>query len=64
MCGLKLFATVTGIKTCVTPHVGVWIETEIREIFSQFLDVTPHVGVWIETDKPADITLDNRSHLM
>ena len=33
----------------VTPHVGVWIETELKQ-WSDFLDeVTPHVGVWIET---------------
>ncbi len=34
---------------CVTPCVGVWIETKI--IFSTFFrrNVTPCVGVWIET---------------
>ena len=33
----------------VTPHVGVWIET--NQTIECFCDeeVTPHVGVWIET---------------
>ena len=36
------------MEQSVTPHVGVWIETER---FVPFLNicVTPHVGVWIET---------------
>ena len=33
----------------VTPHVGVWIETLIKETQLQRIIVTPHVGVWIET---------------
>ena len=39
------------LLTMVTPHAGVWIETNcgyaelvVRKI------VTPHAGVWIETD--------------
>ena len=34
----------------VTPHVGVWIETEVVPSQQEVDDVTPHVGVWIETD--------------
>ena len=33
----------------VTPHVGVWIETEILQREKHWTSVTPHVGVWIET---------------
>ena len=33
----------------VTPHVGVWIETLIKEAEEKSRLVTPHVGVWIET---------------
>ena len=41
----------------VTPHVGVWIETEDR--FSHFAKrrVTPHVGVWIETDATSTMSM-------
>ena len=33
----------------VTPHVGVWIETEAIGNYIAGSLVTPHVGVWIET---------------
>ena len=33
----------------VTPHVGVWIETQGNEYDLNLQTVTPHVGVWIET---------------
>ena len=33
----------------VTPHVGVWIETDIYNQIDGKVEVTPHVGVWIET---------------
>ena len=33
----------------VTPFVGVWIETECRNLRYEDIDVTPFVGVWIET---------------
>ena len=33
----------------VTPHVGVWIETQNMKINQMNNEVTPHVGVWIET---------------
>ena len=33
----------------VTPHAGVWIETQSLIINSSKKDVTPHAGVWIET---------------
>ena len=34
----------------VAPHVGAWIETEIKKLLSCRLFVAPHVGAWIETD--------------
>ena len=34
---------------CVTPYVGVWIETLITSVASAKTTVTPYVGVWIET---------------
>ena len=33
----------------VTPHVGVWIETDRVVRLITEVSVTPHVGVWIET---------------
>ena len=37
-------------KTKLTPHVGVWIETEqIAAMAPLGINLTPHVGVWIET---------------
>ena len=50
MCGLKLSVVgmiVLGVS--VTPHVGVWIETQIVSTSEMAYRVTPHVGVWIET---------------
>ncbi len=38
----------------VTPHVGVWIETEVERDYSVCRYVTPHVGVWIETESLFD----------
>ena len=35
----------------VTPHVGVWIETDKESSSEDMYLVTPHVGVWIETEK-------------
>ena len=35
--------------SCVTPYVGVWIETFPLIISVLLLEVTPYVGVWIET---------------
>ena len=37
------------LKTLVTPHVGVWIETSSSRYVTFDNVVTPHVGVWIET---------------
>ena len=34
---------------CVTPYVGVWIETPRLYSTSEDMRVTPYVGVWIET---------------
>ncbi len=34
----------------VTPHVGVWIETQMQDVLGDEDAVTPHVGVWIETN--------------
>ena len=46
----------------VTPHVGVWIETDIEEVSVDGQAVTPHVGVWIETQQSHKIPLRNGSH--
>ena len=37
------------IQIQVTPFVGVWIETQIRNHYCTSDFVTPFVGVWIET---------------
>ena len=29
--------------------MGVWIETDIIDLYGMYCDVTPCVGVWIET---------------
>ena len=49
-CGLKL-DELLGIfnRVKVTPHAGVWIETDIAAELSPSAFVTPHAGVWIET---------------
>ena len=38
-----------GLVLCVTPFVGVWIETDVFVCDGYRLCVTPFVGVWIET---------------
>jgi len=37
------------IARIVTPHAGVWIETQGRKQQAKRQIVTPHAGVWIET---------------
>ena len=37
------------MRKWVTPHTGVWIETNIVVYALLQLLVTPHTGVWIET---------------
>ena len=37
------------IRLCVTPYVGVWIETADLIFDGLAAPVTPYVGVWIET---------------
>ena len=49
MCGLKLHVISSVQHHEVTPHVGVWIETDVTICSYTRLFVTPHVGVWIET---------------
>ena len=50
VCGLKLPKVIGSIQyTCVTPFVGVWIETEPSVLPDLKTLVTPFVGVWIET---------------
>jgi len=51
VCGLKLrqFHRINFQSVCVTPCVGVWIETKAQQTLNKYLDVTPCVGVWIET---------------
>ena len=39
----------------VTPRVGVWIETSIKDDDKSLLSVTPRVGVWIETCSEARV---------
>ena len=50
VCGLKprqQDASLQGL--CVTPFVGVWIETFLLVSYNLKVEVTPFVGVWIET---------------
>ena len=50
MCGLKPTPVEDSTQfTTVTPHVGVWIETQYVSLVGTIPEVTPHVGVWIET---------------
>ena len=48
-CGLKQTYAFGLKRSFVTPHVGVWIETNVNYLISHIDNVTPHVGVWIET---------------
>ena len=41
----------------VTPHTGVWIETNLAAILLLICPVTPHTGVWIETKNQKDIKI-------
>ena len=50
VCGLKLSIMLRFNYCCVTPCVGVWIETENQQKPYTTLWVTPCVGVWIETE--------------
>ena len=51
MCGLKqVVKAVQGCRGCVTPFVGVWIETHMTQQYQRHSYVTPFVGVWIETN--------------
>ena len=49
VCGLKLLCQTFQTSACVTPCVGVWIETQYYCIRVKGDSVTPCVGVWIET---------------
>ena len=50
VCGLKLRGSrIICTPYCVTPFVGVWIETFCCLHKWRLLWVTPFVGVWIET---------------
>jgi len=49
-CGLKQKKCVTWVHhATVTPHAGVWIETDVGKGAWFTTPVTPHAGVWIET---------------
>ncbi len=49
-CGLKLVShEAPRFNHGVTPHAGVWIETDPFTVASPTTQVTPHAGVWIET---------------
>ena len=50
VCGLKPARRMRAQqRSCVTPCVGVWIETVAKWLNDDVLNVTPCVGVWIET---------------
>ena len=50
VCGLKPPCECTQVSSgCVTPFVGVWIETQEKKAAFERVQVTPFVGVWIET---------------
>ena len=56
VCGLKLeLLMIMDIKDFVTPCVGVWIETVLRNNWRVKPLVTPCVGVWIETLNSIDV---------
>ena len=48
-CGLKRPHFIVSNYLCVTPRVGVWIETLKTGTNNPGAIVTPRVGVWIET---------------
>jgi len=49
-CGLKhLLPVHPQTLYQVTPHAGVWIETNGTMLVGLSAGVTPHAGVWIET---------------
>ena len=48
-CGLKPTLLKDYALICVTPRVGVWIETLVKTLIKLLRCVTPRVGVWIET---------------
>ncbi len=49
VCGLKHKSFAYSRLLCVTPCVGVWIETSLLPMKAKIPFVTPCVGVWIET---------------
>ena len=65
MCGLKQKCQYYHQnRQYVTPHVGVWIETDMRTKEVPRDSVTPHVGVWIETQSGILKRTRLMSHLM
>ena len=46
----------------VTPCVGVWIETDVKNLKKADIYVTPCVGVWIETSFLIVFYLSMESH--
>ena len=45
----------------VTPHVGVWIETDLANRRGFWEKVTPHVGAWIEIQNAEQMQLIEQS---
>ncbi|HQO32879.1 MAG TPA: hypothetical protein PK534_11795, partial [Chitinophagales bacterium] len=43
------YCFIIPIAIWVTPHAGVWIETDAYCGKYHAKEVTPHAGVWIET---------------
>ena len=64
VCGLKRCGSrIIRNHVCVTPCVGVWIETERNVRHKTKLSrVTPCVGVWIETTMTAQFKGQGKSH--
>ena len=62
VCGLKLTLGLSSYLDCVTPYVGVWIETGGVPEGAESKEVTPYVGVWIETYHREDDGIFPGSH--
>ena len=65
VCGLKqTMNRKIRYANAVTPCMGVWIETALRQAYAAQKYVTPCMGVWIETIKLAFNSLNWFSHTL
>ena len=64
VCGLKRDYKAKTTRGDVTPCMGVWIETVVREPHQYEFYVTPCMGVWIETGIGLLIHLRSGSHTL